>query len=167
MADTIITINEAVYGLIDERQQHQFEYDNLSVKLVKSEDGKYFVYFEAEANLNPVEITEDYSGEDALNDAIEDLISESHDSRLEDIRWNRTTIHTHTVDLDHKGECKVITIRHFYGYDPVDYASADCTEATNFDTYEKAKAWVREKFNGSYVLSHNEYARPDYFIVEA
>jgi hypothetical protein len=175
---------------IDRIEQTQSQYDNLSITLYRIDDdnseyvnapalpGGSIVMVEDDGAdsthllLTAVTATEALADPNVwLRDCAGNWADNAADSvparTVEYLRWGLGTAQELAVDADYVGECYIIKVGSYYGYEPVEYVGEDSNpeEPRIFATPADAQIWIDNETDGTYCLNHNEAGRPDYYIV--
>jgi len=152
--------------------QDRFQYGNYNYKLYRAEDGKMILKEDMSADSNYFWVDDNDITDNNYDDFLKECAVEwagngEEDERIQRIAWGIDSPESYAVDKDYKEPVKILSIGHYYGYEPIDYVHDDQGYDLIFDTYGEAEEWINDHESETYYLSHGEYSRPDYYIVEA
>ena len=160
------------YEELDHVLQTQHQYDGSEIGLYKV--GKKIMLVESDPNMTNHYILDKHEELAALLDS--DAFIREHirdyfvDTEWDSLLWGNTSPHEIEIDPENCNDVKSFSIltkgymNWGVTYDAVKDFNNDIEV---FDTYEEAKQRIDELNTGPVYLSQNEYAGPDYFIVDA
>ncbi|ADK81593.1 hypothetical protein [Sediminispirochaeta smaragdinae] len=164
------------WEILAEEHQNTNQFDNYSSTLYKDPETGRIYYYEDQINEYSLwEVEEDdllgntkKDYEAFVSEQVSEWISNSDDPIMESIAWGHRDPDSIKADPEYTGECKVLVIGNYYGYQPIQWARDESGwEEITFDSAAQAQEWIDEEEDGIYYLSHNEAGRPDYYIIEA
>jgi len=158
------------YEFIAELCQLQRQYNNDYLRLVNDADKPYLIECISEERtlyaLGPDDITDV-----TIPNAVEFLracAANLCDTIIDRIRWHFDDATDYVVAADYDESVSIIIMRNCNNHWPVNYACDDHTGyPIIFSAIADAQAWIDAQQADTYCLAHNEYGRPDYYIVPA
>lgn len=147
------------------------EYDNYNYKLYRTEDGKVILKEDMCSDSNYYWVDNSDITDNNYNDFLKECAMNwagngEEDERVQRIAWGFDSPESYAVNKDYKEPVKILSISHYYGYEPISYVKNENGDDMQFGTYAEAAEWIDEQESDIYYLSHGEHSRPDYYIVE-
>lgn len=163
--------NRWTWETLAEEKQNVYQFDNYSATLYRDPESGKIYYYEDRMNdyyfyeLESEDLPEDGDYEKLLAQFIGEWVSNEDDPKLEMYCWGRSNPAEDAVDEDFVGNCKVLVVGCYAGYQPIHWAADNNIDPLDFGSAREAQAWIDDRDNGVYYLSNNEQGRPSYYII--
>ena len=165
-------MNKDEWEVLAEEKQNVNQYDNYSATLYRDNGSEKIYLYEDlmnEYNLYELEdedIPKDGDYKNSLYGFVGNWISNENDLALECYRWGHSNPSEDVVGEDFEGDCKVLVVGCYAGYEPINWATCEHRmETLIFGSAREAQEWIDKQEEGLYYLANNEMGRPDYYII--